>query len=149
MRWLLPLLVLTLTGCASATPTPASSSGDEVTVHSSASCAFSYNPAELARQVDFALDGTVTEAPSGSGTVATVRVDGWLRGGDGSDSVTLPLGPAADSDFFAEDSARYSLGDRLLISGAYADDGSPLVWGCGFTRPWDRATYDDWVAALG
>jgi len=131
-----------------------------------ASCAFAYSPDVLADQVTFAFDGTITRIDTGSlfeSNRVTFEVTTWFRGpgADAPASITLPMSPAAPrtgadattrEDSRMLDTPGYTVGTRLLVAGAARFGGGPLedpvVWGCDFTRYYDRPTAQQWAAAL-
>jgi len=119
------------------------------------SCVRSYDEAGLRAQA-FALDATV-DSIRRHGKQVDLHVTEWFRGGSGETLTVRGVGAigglgdsGADGDGLASESGpAYAVGTRLLVSGQYADDGSLLVWSCGYTRYWTRTDLAGWRAAFG
>lgn len=119
-----------------------------------ASCVASYSPETLQNR-DFAFDGTVVRmGPSvsdrgddGDLNLAgiTFEVREWFVGGD-ADEVTVDLQSVGED--IAEEDSPFQVGTRLLVSGEPRWGGvpldSPIAWGCGFSRYYDKQTATAW-----
>ena len=90
---------------------------------------------ELAMR-DFAFDGTVTAV---DGDQVTFTVNESLIG-NAAGSVTLTAPDTSQTAL--EGGIPLEVGGRYLVSG---DDG--IVWGCGFTQPYDESTAAEWASA--
>lgn len=130
-----------------------------------ASCAYGYSPALIAKKADFAFDGTVVSigdslpqlpnvAQKAGYAGVTLRVNEWFTGDTGKDTITLNApAPGTNSiDGFGSPS-EYAPGTRLLVSGMIADEGAPVAYawfGCGgFTRYYSESDANAWREANG
>lgn len=116
---------------------------------STESCARPYDRQGLRAQA-FAVDATV-DSFRRHGQRVELHVTEWFRGGSGE---TLSIAGLGDPDAPGRDPSSewgqpYDVGTRLLISGQYADDGSLLVWHCGYTRYWSRDDLATWRDTFG
>jgi hypothetical protein len=105
------------------------------------------------KNAEFAFDGTVMAAEPlrTHDYLVTFRVNEWFRpAGGGEVKVRMSLGPDTGSDDpNSESGQRYSIGSRLLISGASLSGAGgplkdPVAWGCGFSRTYDTKTAATW-----
>jgi hypothetical protein len=131
----------------------------------SMSCVNTYSPRTVADRA-FAFDGTVvrigpgaTVGPAGGEiryAAVTFRVNEWFRGGT-SPEVTADMTPPStsgrDVDTRSDEQGltSYGIGSRLLVSGEPRWGGPALkdavVFGCGFTRYYDKQTASAWRQA--
>lgn len=145
---------------------PTVRAGVELTGQSTASCVHGYSPEAVARDANFAFDGTVIavgdprsnrEGSGGPYVLAgvTLRINEWFRGGDSATAVVdMPASTASLPD--GEGSPEYyGIGTRLLVSGAArwsGDDplGAAIAWwGCGgFTQYYSAEVAAEWAAAI-
>ncbi|WBC14922.1 hypothetical protein O7600_28330 [Micromonospora sp. WMMA1998] len=146
-----PLATTAPSRSAQQTPAPARQ-GDAFAPGVTTSCLEAYSRTTLAGRT-FAFDGTVlsvADRPAdddGSDPYVSVTftVTRWYRGGQGEQATIAMFPPGTHA---SESGAGYTIGSRLLVSGAdrwgSARLRDPIAWACGFTRWYNRTDAQLW-----
>ena len=117
-----------------------------------ASCVEAYSLTNLAHR-SLAFDGTVDRTVVVDGTAGAKSgrvkvmflVNHWFRGGTGKRVTVITSGTSS----WPADQPQFQAGTRLLVSGETQPAAAPMAWnGCGFTRPYDKATAMEWESVL-
>ena len=118
-----------------------------------------YSPELAAADMDVAFDGTVTaigetrpkrQGRVGPQIVTTFVVHEWFRGGSAS-TITVDIPVLSSHGLHDGGAPPFEVGTRLLIGGTrpYVPKNYAVhVWGCGYTRYYDKDSAESWRAAF-
>ncbi|GAA3105939.1 hypothetical protein JOF29_001871 [Kribbella aluminosa] len=144
-----------VSGTPAPTPAPAVPSQG-----AAASCVSAYSLEQLKKR-PFAFDGTVLSvapAPQRGPLPAyalTFAVNQWFTSSKPPKQVVLvTYRPPGVTSMPSESGPVYTVGSRLLVTGAVSDPTSRgsetlLLWGCGFSRPYNPTDAATWRKAFG